>query len=90
MGKGIRAMIVPEGHSFPAQREARCCGKKVRVGESVLAIPVKSGDLVVQVVMHRSCLLKFTEHMPLGREEAQSAFDKLKADIIRTGRAIPD
>lgn len=56
----------------------------------MLIVPVKSGDLVVQVIFHRHHLLNLIEEMPLGRDEAQSAFDRLRARILETGKAFPD
>lgn len=84
------AMIVPEeGELFPALRRALCCDKQCKAGESVLVLRTECGKLVQQHVLHRKCLLNQINQMPLDRQEYRSAFAKMRAKIVATGKPFP-
>lgn len=92
MMKGInhlRMMIVKSG-PFPYGRQAACCPKKVKAGESIVIVNVKAGVLVVPTIFHQTCLSEIVNKMPLGKKETCSEFAKMKEQIQRTGMLFPD
>lgn len=82
--------IVAARDKFPSNRKASCCMKLILPGESVVIYTQRERGKVNQYVcLHRRCLLKVLENLPLDTQEAESKFDRLREAMVREGNAFP-